>query len=31
VLGVIVMSVFVHGISALPVLTWYYREKPVEE
>ncbi|ANN72024.1 cation:proton antiporter [Bordetella bronchialis] len=30
-LGAITVSVFVHGISALPVLTWYYREKPVEE
>ncbi|AOB31182.1 sodium:proton antiporter [Bordetella sp. H567] len=30
-LSVITVSVFVHGISALPVLTWYYRERPVEE
>lgn len=30
-LGAITISVFVHGISALPVLTWYYRETPVEE
>jgi NhaP-type Na+/H+ or K+/H+ antiporter len=27
VLSVIVMSVFVHGVSAMPVLTWYYRRQ----
>lgn len=30
-LGAITLSVFVHGVSALPVLTWYYHEKPIEE
>jgi len=30
-LAVIVMSIFLHGFTALPVLTWYYREKPAEE
>ncbi|OZI18564.1 sodium:proton antiporter [Bordetella genomosp. 9] len=30
-LGTITLSVFIHGCSALPTLTWYYRKKPVEE
>ncbi|CAM3756888.1 Sodium:proton antiporter [Bordetella sputigena] len=30
-LGAITLSVIVHGVSAMPTLTWYYRKKPVEE